>query len=155
VSSHKLETFRALIDEALVAVMVDPRIAGVEIPAALRGQPWVVLNFSHRFRLPDFAYDEAGVRATLSFPQGDAHVSLPWRSVFLLAQPSTRREVPWPEHFPPALVEQIRVRQAQARADAEKARTRGPGPFEAPSAEGNTGGEAPHLRVVRDDDPES
>ncbi|MFU8804489.1 MAG: ClpXP protease specificity-enhancing factor SspB [Bradymonadaceae bacterium] len=80
----KLGHFSDLIELGMVMVTLDSRVAGVEVPPQLRGLPELRLNFSHRFGIEDFAFDEQGVRGSLSF-DGKAHyVVIPWHAVFML-----------------------------------------------------------------------
>lgn len=80
-AKDKLSYFAQLIDEGMTSIVVDGRAPNTRLPAHLRGQPSVVLNWSHRFELPDFEYDEKGVRGTLSFKGEAFTTNVPWRSV--------------------------------------------------------------------------
>lgn len=97
---RKLEAFRALIDEGMVAVTFDTRPASVKIPANFKGGPQLILNFSHRFNIPDFAFDERGVRASLSFDSGDFFCQLPWSAVYIMQSKVNGRLFVSPDSFP-------------------------------------------------------
>lgn len=82
-SVQKLEAFRkGLEGGGIVMISLDSSVEGVSLPSRLMGLEWVNLNFSRRYNLPDFGYDEVGVSATLSFDEGYFYCMVPWSSVF-------------------------------------------------------------------------
>jgi hypothetical protein len=99
-SMEKLGRFQAFIKEHLTAVTFDTRVAGVEVPRQFRGVPRLILNFSHNFHIPDFAYDEQGVRATLSFDTGDFFVQIPWDAIYAMMVPKTKEAAMWDVSVP-------------------------------------------------------
>jgi len=98
-----LHAFSSFIDLGVVTVTVDTRVPGVSVPASLAGQPNLLLNFSYRYHIPDFAYDDDGVRATLGFDDGDFMCVLPWASIYMMVSNATRETFIAPEHFPEEL----------------------------------------------------
>jgi hypothetical protein len=80
----KFEAFAKLIDLGMVMITLDTRVPGVDVPTHLRGISELRLNFSHRFGIEDFAYDERGVRASLSFNGQSHYCVIPWAAVFML-----------------------------------------------------------------------
>ena len=62
----------------------DPRIKGVSVPAHFADRSELVLNFSHRFFIDDFTYDERAVCASLSFSGRPYFCVVPWASVKML-----------------------------------------------------------------------
>lgn len=104
----KVDHFSELIREGLVAVTFDTRAPGVKLPPNFAGKPALVLNFSHRFLIEDFGWDELGVRATLSFNDGPTLCDIPWRAVFLLSSEVARKRYAYPASFPPELAAQLK-----------------------------------------------
>lgn len=80
----KLTIFRRIIEDGMVMVTLDTRVEGVDVPPKFRGLPELRLNFSHLFQLPDFEYDAAGVRGSLSFQGERYRCVVPWGAVFML-----------------------------------------------------------------------
>lgn len=102
-AAEKLEIFTRLIDAGMVLVNLDARQPGVRVPPMYEGDAQLGLNFSHRFGLDDFAYDERGVRATLSF-QGAGHFcDVPWGAVFMVRSYVTGEVVLFPASLPPEI----------------------------------------------------
>lgn len=81
VAERKLEIFSRFIDESLVAVTLDSTVPGVAVPAQFMNQPMLILNFSHRFGLPDFTYDEDAICGSLSFGGQPFYCVIPWAAV--------------------------------------------------------------------------
>ena len=102
-SMEKLGRFQTFIKDHLTAVTFDTRVAGVEVPRQFRGVPRLILNFSHNFHIPDFAYDEQGVRATLSFDTGDFFVQIPWDAMYAMMVPKTKEAAMWDVSVPAEL----------------------------------------------------
>lgn len=80
----KFECFAKLIELGMVMITLDSRFAGVDVPEKLRGIAELRLNFSHRFGIEDFAYDERGVRGSLSFDGVPYYCVIPWPAAFAL-----------------------------------------------------------------------
>lgn len=102
--ASKFERFCGMVEHGLVQVTFDTRVPGVEVPESFRGTPQLHLNFSHRFRVDDFEYDERSVRATLSFDAEDFHCVVPWDAVYGLTSQSLDERVVFPESFPAELL---------------------------------------------------
>lgn len=98
---RKLAAFTELIEQGLVTVTFDPRARGVAVPPQFSERPTLSLNFSHRFNIADFDYDEFGVRATLSFDTGDFRCELPWTSTYLLSSKAASKTYVAINSFPP------------------------------------------------------
>lgn len=99
----KDETFARLVDEGLVMVTLDTRAAGVRVPESFAGVPQLHLNFSHRFRIADFTYDEQSVRATLSFESGEHHCVVPWPAIYVMVCEACDACHLYPADFPDEL----------------------------------------------------
>lgn len=98
----KEEYFERLMDSGMVQVFVDPRRRGVKLPAGFKTQPYVSLNWSHKFNLKDFSFDALGVRGTLSFAGTDFFVDLPWKSIWGMVIGASPKETfrLWKEDMP-------------------------------------------------------
>lgn len=83
-ATKKLDTFAKFIDESLVSVTLDPSVSGVMVPEQFRSQPRLVLNFSHRFFIEDFSYDEEAICCSLSFGGRAFYCVVPWAAVKML-----------------------------------------------------------------------
>lgn len=80
----KHDIFSKFIEEGMVSVTLDPRGEGVCVPPQFDQRPELVLNFSHRFFIDDFTYDERAVCASLSFSGQPFYCVVPWSAVKLL-----------------------------------------------------------------------
>jgi hypothetical protein len=103
----KLDGFRRLIDRGLVLVTFDTRHPAARVPPAFRGQPQLALSFSLRFGVDDFAYDDDGVRGTLSFQRKPFFCEIPWDSVYMLRSDVADELLVWPECLPPEVADQL------------------------------------------------
>ena len=95
---------RDRIEQGLVVVTFDTRRPGVRVPEQYRGIPQLHLSFSSRFRIDDFAYDEAGVRATLSFDNEDSFCDVPWSAVYAMSCETAHERHVFTESFPQELL---------------------------------------------------
>ena len=90
----KLKAFKEGLEEGVVALVLDARCPGVQVPLAYVETSVLVLNFSYKYNLPDFAFDEEGVSATLTFDEGYFYCLVPWTAVYRIGDQA------WPEDFP-------------------------------------------------------
>lgn len=77
----------ALLQQAeSVFVNFDPRREGVLLPAHLKRQPRVVLQYGLNMRIPipDLDVGEDGIGATLSFDRSPTWTFVPWSAVFAI-----------------------------------------------------------------------
>ena len=95
--------FDELIDEGLTTVTIDSRREGVSVPEHLMGRAQLNLNFSRLFHIDDFDWDADGVRASLSFGDGDFFCEVPWTAAYLLRCEKANRAVLAPRRFPKEL----------------------------------------------------
>lgn len=110
---QKLEAFTKLIEMGMTMVTVDSRRPGVVVPPVHQGEIQLNLNFSLRFGIDDFRYDEDDVRASLSFG-GIPHLCiLPWSAVYMVRSHVTDDVAVFPNSLPPEL-------QAAAAAELER-----------------------------------
>jgi stringent starvation protein B len=82
----KKDVARALLLRGSVFIHLDPRTAGVLVPARLRPQAQVVLQvgLDMPVPIPDLRIDEEGVFGTLSFKGVPFTCFVPWSAVFAL-----------------------------------------------------------------------
>ena len=80
----KLGVFKAYIEQGMVSVTLDPKRAGVSVPQHFVDRPELVLNFSHRFFIDDFTFNEHAVSASLSFSGRPFLCVVPWGAVKML-----------------------------------------------------------------------
>jgi len=86
-SNEKLNYFSELIDRGLTQVLVNSRIDNVSLPQNLIGNIGTPINWSHKFKLNDFIYDDEAISGTLSFNKNPFFVFLPWESIWLISRP--------------------------------------------------------------------
>jgi hypothetical protein len=115
---EKLRMFARLIERGMVMVTLDARTGLARVPAKLAGELQLNLNFSHRFGLDDFDYDDDGVRASLSFGGQPFFCDIPWTTVYGMTSHVDGERLLWPDSFPAELVSLL---PAQARHAPEPA----------------------------------
>lgn len=83
----KQEAFLALLTEGWTSLHLDARRPGVIVPANLRAEAHLVLQYGHDLPIPipDLEVDEYGVRATLSFQKTPHLTVVPWSAVYVVA----------------------------------------------------------------------
>ncbi len=96
----KLRCFRSLLESGVTALHFDARAPGVSVPERLRRDPWLVLNYSYRYNVADFTFDDNEVRATLQFG-GQPHLCVvPWTAVFAITDDGRTQGQHWQEDLP-------------------------------------------------------
>jgi stringent starvation protein B len=122
-SEEKLRDFTEMVERGMVMVVLDARRFGVRVPARFAGELELRLNFSHKFQVPDFRYDERGVRASLSFQGSPFFCDIPWTAVYQLRSHVDNHVRLWPDDMPEELLAMIpeAARVLKQRED-EKAR---------------------------------
>lgn len=82
----KQEAFLALLAEGWTSLHLDARREGVVVPAHLKGEPHLVLQYGHDLPIPipDLHVDEYGVSATLSFEWTPRATVVPWSAVYVV-----------------------------------------------------------------------
>ena len=82
----KHEVFLALLRESWTSLHLDARRPGVIVPAHLKSEPHLVLQYGHDLPIPipDLEVDEHGVRATLSFSKHPQRTVVPWSAVYVV-----------------------------------------------------------------------
>ena len=80
--------FAEWIESGMVMVTLDARRDGVRVPDHLRDSSQLNLNFSKRFGISDFTYDDEAVSGTLSFGGVPTFCFVPWGAVYVLSSQS-------------------------------------------------------------------
>jgi stringent starvation protein B len=100
--------FGRFIDRGKVMVTLDARRPGVTVPTHFAEESQLNLDFSERFGLADFVYDERGVRASLSFNRQPFFCDVPWSSVYsLFSHAEDGERLTWPRSLPSEILEQL------------------------------------------------
>ncbi len=119
--AEKCRLFDELLEDGTVMITLDSRRSGVVVPPQFMGQVQLNLNFDHLFGIADFAYDDEGVRASLSFGGVDQWCDVPWSAVFMMRSLESEEVMLFPSELPPemmALIPEIE-RAIQAHHDGE------------------------------------
>lgn len=97
----KPQAFLALLQEGRPSLHLDARRAGVVVPAHLKGDSHLVLQYGIDLPIPitDLTVDDTGVRATLSFARTPHQTFVPWSAVYVITIDDTRG-VLYPEDVP-------------------------------------------------------
>jgi stringent starvation protein B len=100
----KRSTMEKLLRDGPVLVHLDPRRAGVDVPAQHRGEPRLVLRFGHGLSPPifDLAVEEQTLSGTLAFRGVPHRCVVPWSAVFAIVGEDGRGLV-WGEDIPSEL----------------------------------------------------
>jgi hypothetical protein len=97
----KFSYFCELICDSMTTVKINTKAEGVEVPGSVKEQHLIAaINWSHKFNLEDFIYDEEGVRGTLSFKERLFFTNIPWRSVWAISFPNGGKCREWKDDLP-------------------------------------------------------
>lgn len=139
---EKKKLFGTLLDGGITALHLDPRRPGVIVPGRFRLQNWLVLNYSYRYGIADFRFDEQVVEATLSFGGQPFYCRIPWTAVFAITDNSRQRGRIWHDEVPGDVDDAVRSGSAAPPTIASQAPERAPAPARAPAER------RPALRAV-------
>lgn len=142
-AAQKLEAFSVLIDKGLVLVNLDTRVDGVDVPPSHRGDLQLGLNFSLRFFIDDFQWDEHGVRASLSFGGQPYLCDVPWAAVFLVRSQVSGEAFLFPDSVPTELSHMVDAVRDQIDDGLEEPPSTAPGVAAADAAAPPLGAPAP------------
>jgi hypothetical protein len=128
----KKEVALALLERSSVHVHLDPRVAGVVVPAWFKKKPQLILQIGLNMPvpIPDLRLDESGLSCTLSFNRTPFYCVVPWPSIYAMVGDDGRGMV-WPENVPPEVAEQHAKEQSAAKKPTVVKRAR---PAQAPLA---------------------
>ncbi len=109
----KREVAIALLETSSVYVHLDPRGAGVHVPAWFKKQPQLVLQVGLNMPvpIPDLDVGEEALSCTLSFNRRPEHCWIPWSAIYGLVGEDGRGMI-WPEDVPPEVAAQAQGRPA-------------------------------------------
>lgn len=143
----KRDVMLALLQQAeSVFVNFDPRRDGVVVPAHLKRQPRVVLQYGLNMRIPipDLDVGEEGIGATLSFDRAPTWTFVPWSAVFAIIS-QDQRGMLWEADLP----REIENEHKKATSPGEGKKTAQPPSQPAGAkAKKSGGGKRPALRAV-------
>lgn len=97
---HHRDVFAALLQDGITALHLDARHPGVRVPPWLRDRGWLVLNYSYRYNIVDFDFDDDEVFASLSFGGRPYPCRVPWSAVFGISDAGRDRLWIWPALVP-------------------------------------------------------
>jgi stringent starvation protein B len=88
----KQDAFLALLAEGWTSLHLDARREGVVVPAHLKNEAHLVLQYGHDLPIPipDLQIDEHGVSATLSFARNPWSTVVPWSAVYVVTSQDGR-----------------------------------------------------------------
>ncbi len=98
--SSKQAVFAEMLDQGIAALHLDARQPGVDVPPDLRGRSWLVLNYSYRYNIDDFRFDDRQVFASLSFSGVRFPCRVPWPAVFAISDANSKVVRVWEEDAP-------------------------------------------------------
>jgi stringent starvation protein B len=104
---EKLRMFARLIEQGMTMVTLDARQPGVRVPSNLSQELMLNLNFSLRFGIDDFAYDDDGVRASLTFQKMPFFCEIPWAAVYQMTSTVNADRMVWPDSLPAELADRV------------------------------------------------
>ena len=83
----KHQAFLALLQEGWTSLHLDARREGVVVPAHLKTEAHLVLQYGNDLPIPitDLVVDDQGVSATLSFSRTPHRTVVPWTAVYVIA----------------------------------------------------------------------
>lgn len=101
----KLSVFNEYIESGMTMVKVYTRSPGVSLPKSIsEGNIVTSINWSYKFKVPDFSFDDKGVRGSLSFGGNIYFVDLPWSSIYAVYSHSKNETKEWKESLPKDII---------------------------------------------------
>lgn len=97
---HHRDVFAELLQDGITSLHLDARHPGVRVPPWLRDRGWLVLNYSYRYNIADFDFDDDEVFASLSFGGRPYPCRVPWSAVFGISDAGRDRLWIWPALVP-------------------------------------------------------
>jgi hypothetical protein len=82
INKDKRAFFERALENGIATLYLDPRVAGVVVPDSFAGNATLVLNYSYKYNVSDFFFDDFSIVATLSFSRFPFKCIIPWSSVF-------------------------------------------------------------------------
>jgi|GEM_PF-4283423 len=111
----------SLLELGIIMVHILPSMGGVRLPPQFANAPILRLNFSYRYGIQDFAVDDDGIRASLSFGGRDCFCDIPWTAVLGISSEVKDELYIWPDNFTFEQIEPLLPKElaAQIRAMEE------------------------------------
>lgn len=110
---EKKKLFMTLLESGITALHLDPRRVGVIVPGRFRIQNWLVLNYSYRYGIADFRFDDQIIEATLSFGGQPFYCRVPWSAVFAITDSTRQRGRIWHDEVPSDVDDAVRSGAAE------------------------------------------
>lgn len=101
---EKLGVFTDMIEKGTVLLTLDARHPGVQVPPQFADQMRLNLNFCYLFGIPDFEFDQRGVRASLSFGGVDTWCDISWDAVYMMRSHVENDVMLFPQSIPPEML---------------------------------------------------
>lgn len=99
-TQEKRDVFAAFLESGVVSVILDPNFEGTQVPSEYRASDTLVLNFCYAYNISDFSFDDVGISATLTFPQGYFFCFVPWGAVYGLRSDALEKMAFWEDKSP-------------------------------------------------------
>lgn len=77
----KRDFFSKALQGGIASVYLDPRLVDVKVPENFKGQDVLILNYSYRYHVADFDFDDEKIVASLSFNGVPRQTTVPWDAV--------------------------------------------------------------------------
>lgn len=90
-NQKKREIFENCLEAGLTSVLLDATLPGVVVPDRFKGARDLVLNYSYRFGVSDFVFDEKLIIATLTFSGVPFKCIVPWDAVLGIGSQVTKQ----------------------------------------------------------------
>lgn len=100
VDMDKYNFFLELIDNGVVAVNVNTKHSDIDLPEVLKGDVVAKINWSKKFQIKDFVYDDQGVQGSLSYSGKPYLTKVPWRAVWAMTSADGSKKKEWMEDYP-------------------------------------------------------
>ncbi|MGC6415925.1 MAG: ClpXP protease specificity-enhancing factor SspB [Bradymonadia bacterium] len=144
----KRRVIQDLLQSGMITIQLDPRRAGVSVPAEYASQAALTLNLSHAFRLDVFEFGAFSIKANLSF-SGDRHLCvLPYESIYAVVSQAEGKHLLFPEDVPVELMGDFLIedQSTEELTGPESDPERGQGVEDSDST---AQGKRSHLRLIK------
>jgi stringent starvation protein B len=148
-SQDKRKIFEQLLGQGIATLHLDARRPGVIVPVRHTCDEWLVLNYSYRYGIADFTFDDVRVFASLSFQGRPVGCSVPWEAVFAITDATRTQGLLWRDDLPPEVQARLDSGAMATGATAKKKRATRPSASEtADAAAPEPEGAKPGLRLL-------
>jgi len=119
-SQKKMSFFKKSLDSGIATLYLDPRVFGVSVPKGISIGPVLVLNYSYKYGIADFSFDDFGVVASLTFSGSPFRCVVPWKAVFGIGNQGEGTFLQFQDPPPETVQQHQGLRQIQGGATPEK-----------------------------------